>query len=237
MKKLFVLFPLVLILAACGAESDVKKAVIATLIDPDSVKFGETTLIGEDAACITVNAKNTMGGYTGNKELYLRKMNNAWIVGNTSDVSHEDCVEAAKKVLADEKKDDKEHSRQSSKDEPKILKLGTYTANLQHEDGDQYIQTDIRLKVNSNDIEEKIMEHQPEIQSKINALLASKKASEISTPEGKVQLSNDIKAQVEFVLGIRKIDPTTIASASSIAADSVVNSGLGDVLFTSFIIQ
>lgn len=101
MKKIFVLVPLVLMLAACGEESDVKKAVSATLIDPDSAKYGEFTKVGDNGACITVNAKNRLGGYTGNSEAFLIKIKDHWIVAsNNRETSHETCVKIFSKSIA-----------------------------------------------------------------------------------------------------------------------------------------
>jgi hypothetical protein len=48
-----------------GQDSGAEKAVLASLRDPDSAKFGKFTLVGQDRACLTVNARNSVGGYTG----------------------------------------------------------------------------------------------------------------------------------------------------------------------------
>ncbi len=134
----------------------------------------------------------------------------------------------------------------SSSEDPKFVDLGTFTANLQPEDGDRMLQATISVKVKGGDVAGKVAERKPEILHRINVVLQSKKPSEIATPLGKVQLENDIKAQIEFVLGIRKIDPAAISAASSVAgisaassvvADSVVNSDVMDILFTSIIVQ
>ncbi|WP_152555818.1 membrane lipoprotein lipid attachment site-containing protein [Ferriphaselus sp. R-1] len=75
MKKSFVLLSFVLMLAACSAESDAPNAVRAVLSYPDSAEFGEFTLISNDAACITLNAKNASGEYIGDMEAFLLKGN------------------------------------------------------------------------------------------------------------------------------------------------------------------
>lgn len=60
---------LALLLEACGDESDIQNAVRARLKDPDSAKFGTYQTFksakGETFACIEINAKNSMGGYSG----------------------------------------------------------------------------------------------------------------------------------------------------------------------------
>lgn len=70
-------------LAGCGNSdvSAIKAAVKERLIDPDSVKFGNTR-IGEAGveACIEYNAKNRMGGYGGQKVAYASKSPDGWKV-------------------------------------------------------------------------------------------------------------------------------------------------------------
>lgn len=82
-----------LLLAGCGgSESEAKKAVLENLKDPDSAKFGKFTQVGEDRACMTVNAKNSMGGYTGDQQAFLNKVDGRWET-YFMDVSHEWCIE------------------------------------------------------------------------------------------------------------------------------------------------
>lgn len=73
------LLPAVLVLlAACDSailDDPMKKAVRETLKDPDSAKFGEKFVI-ENRACISVNAKNSYGGYTGATNAHLKKLSN-----------------------------------------------------------------------------------------------------------------------------------------------------------------
>lgn len=85
-----------LLLAACGGnEAEAQKAVLAGLKDPDSAKFGKFTLVSENLACLTVNAKNSMGGYTGDKEAFLKKVGGKWELAQlsfTDGISHDRCV-------------------------------------------------------------------------------------------------------------------------------------------------
>lgn len=103
MKHWKVVFAIVcgLIVAACGEESAAQKAVRASLKDPDSAKFGKFTS-GKDKngkfyACVTVNAKNSMGGYVGDKQASLFQSNGEWEVLGINNMSHEQCVEFATK--------------------------------------------------------------------------------------------------------------------------------------------
>ncbi len=82
-----------LLLAACGGnEAEAKKAVLENLKDPDSAKFGKFTQINEELACMTVNAKNSMGGYTGDKQAFLKKEKGKWEVYSIKDISHDLCI-------------------------------------------------------------------------------------------------------------------------------------------------
>ncbi len=90
-----------LLLVACGGdESAAKKAVLGNLKDPDSAKFGKFSLAGAKGACLTVNAKNSMGGYTGDQQAYLLKDGEkGWIViAIDKDLSHEKCIEVLSKA-------------------------------------------------------------------------------------------------------------------------------------------
>ncbi len=89
----------------------------------------------------------------------------------------------------------------------KYVELGTFTANLLHEEGDRYLQVAISLKLTKPELDEKIKASSPEIMHRINMLLQSKSPSELASLKGKQRLAEDIKAQVEFVLGIRKTEP------------------------------
>jgi len=119
--------------------------------------------------------------------------------------------------------------------------LGTFTANLIQEEGDRYLQTAISLKLTKPELVEKIKASNPEILHRVNMLLQSKRPSELSTFEGKQMLADQIKAQVEYVLGLRKAAPTIStepAASDAVATDTpAVKTDIAEVLFTSFIIQ
>lgn len=124
---------------------------------------------------------------------------------------------------------------------PKFVEIGTFTANLIHEEGDRYLQVAITLKLSKPELEEKVKASNPEIQHRINMLLQSKRPSELATPEGKEKLAADIKGNVEYVLGLRKSLPVTHAAPAEgeapHAAETPSKKGVAEVLFTSFIIQ
>lgn len=133
---------------------------------------------------------------------------------------------------------------------PKFVELGTFTANLVREESDRYLQATISVKLTKPELEEKVKERNPEILHRINMVLQSKRPSELATIEGKDNLAKEIKAQVEYVLGLRKSAPpirTSPAPDAEAGQDahaapehkevSRSKPGVADIFFTSFIIQ
>jgi flagellar protein FliL len=139
--------------------------------------------------------------------------------------------------------------------EAKFVPLGeNFTVNLQREEGDQYLQAGITLKILEPELEEKIKTAMPEIRSKLLFVLSSKRPSELQTQEGKKQLIAEIIVEVDSVLGLASAPVHAAAAASApasapVAADAASapaahqeaaapkTKGVVDVLFTSFIIQ
>lgn len=126
------------------------------------------------------------------------------------------------------------------------VELGTFTANLIREEGERYLQTAISLKLSKSGLEEKIKTSRPEIMHRVNMLLQSKSPSSLANNEGRELLAKEIKAQIEYVLGLRKVAPVIgNASTESVQGESApakteipkIKSDLAEVLFTSFIIQ
>ena len=124
---------------------------------------------------------------------------------------------------------------------PIYVPLGTFTANLIHEDADRYLQVAISIKVSKPELEEKLKQTNPEILHFVNMLLQNKRPSELSTAEGKEKLASDIKSVIERVLGLVKPTPVNNATQPSATTASTepkpVKTGIEAVLFTSFIIQ
>lgn len=144
---------------------------------------------------------------------------------------------------------------------PKFIKLETFTVNLRHGEGEEgrILQTVINLEVHDAELEEKIKLLMPKIYNNILILLSKKWVPELSTVEGKQQLTREIKAEIEIVLGLRaapasiptpamhenapgaetasQVAPAEPASAPAFTAAHDGDSGIVDVLFTSFIIQ
>jgi len=116
----------------------------------------------------------------------------------------------------------KEHSKKKKKEEPppEYLAIEPFTVNLQPENGDQYLQVAFTLQVDGPEQAETIKTNMAKVRSRVLLLLSGKKASEISTVEGKQQLAGEILAVVK--------EPF---------AEHGDEQEVSDVLFTSFIIQ
>jgi len=118
----------------------------------------------------------------------------------------------------------KEHSssKKKKKDEapPEYVNIEPFTVNLQPEHGDQYLQVAFTLQVEGPEQVELIKANMAKVRSRVLLLLSGKKASEISTVEGKQQLAGEILAAVNEPF-VPRGDEQEVT----------------DVLFTSFIIQ
>lgn len=83
MSKLhYILAACAICLALSGCDSNkngAEAAVLEDLKDPDSARFGEFYFNDETKkGCLTVNAKNSMGGYTGDEQAFIVKEDNKW---------------------------------------------------------------------------------------------------------------------------------------------------------------
>lgn len=96
----------------------------------------------------------------------------------------------------------------------------SFTVNLQPEDGDQYLQVQFTLQVQGPEQVALVKDNMAKVRSRVLLLLSGKKASEISTVEGKQQLAAEIKAVVQQPF-----------------EEDGDEQDVSDVLFTSFIIQ
>jgi flagellar FliL protein len=120
-------------------------------------------------------------------------------------------------------KDDSPHGKQEHKvvkaGKPEYVAVEPFTVNLQPENGDQYLQVQFTLQVPSPEQAEIFKDNMAQVRSRVLLLLSGKKASEISTVDGKRQLAGEILATLK--------QPFTGSEPQDVT----------DVLFTSFIIQ
>lgn len=125
-------------------------------------------------------------------------------------------------------KGDGDHEEAPAKSKQKSAKLGPptyvtlepFTVNLQQENGEQYLQVAVTVQVGGLEDSENIKNNMAKVRSRVLLLLSSKRASEINTPEGKQQLSQEILEQIKEPFDRRGPEQDVI-----------------EVLFTSFIIQ
>lgn len=112
-------------------------------------------------------------------------------------------------------------SKQARAEEPPVyVPLEKFVVNLQPEDGEQYLQIQFTLQVPTLEQVELIKANMPKVQSRVLLLLSAKRASELTTPEGKQQLSKEL-----------------IASINEPFAEKGEPQKVSDVLYTNFIIQ
>lgn len=103
---------------------------------------------------------------------------------------------------------------------PVFLQMEPFTVNLQPENGEQYLQVAFTLQVADQSQVDYLKMYMPLLRSRILLLLASRKASEIGTAEGKQKLQTDILAEVT-----KPFVPNAPPQSAS------------GVFFTSFVIQ
>jgi len=104
---------------------------------------------------------------------------------------------------------------------PVFIVVEPFTVNLMPSDtGEQYLQVALTLQVADQAQVDRIKLYMPQVRSRLLMLLSSKKASEISSVEGKKKLSEEIIAQVAQPF-LPDGDPQQVS----------------DVFFTSFVIQ
>ena len=105
-------------------------------------------------------------------------------------------------------------------EKPEFVVLEQFTVNLQPEGGDQYLQIAMTLQVSSVEQVELIKMNMARVRDRVLLLLSSKKASELTTSDGKRLLAKEI-----------------IAVVNQPFAEKEKVQEVRDVLFTSFIIQ
>jgi hypothetical protein len=82
-------------LMGCSDSTAAKDAVLETLIDPESARFGEISFSRSGKlACVEVNAKNRMGGYTGDNQVVVAELDDGkWaVVDEAEEMSHDSCI-------------------------------------------------------------------------------------------------------------------------------------------------
>lgn len=126
---------------------------------------------------------------------------------------------------------------------PVFVKLEPFTVKLQAEQQEAYLQATPELRVFDAPVGDRVKQYMPEIRHKVLLLISGKKASELGTPQGVQQLSNEIRSEINLIIDGPKVMPKVKGKAAAPAAPSDPNAPPGPedsvqaVLFTSFIIQ
>jgi flagellar FliL protein len=100
------------------------------------------------------------------------------------------------------------------------VQFETFTVNLLPDPDDKFLQLDLTMEVKGAELAEKMKAQMPVLRNRVLLLLTSKKASDISTPEGKAQLSEELLVELKKPLAAHG-KPLKVTQ----------------VLFTSFVIQ
>ena len=102
---------------------------------------------------------------------------------------------------------------------PAFLAFETFTVNLLPDPDEKFLQLDLTVEVKDAALADKMKAHMPALRNRVLMLLTSKKASDISTPEGKTALSAELLEELKKPFSGKK--PLKVKQ----------------VLFTSFVIQ
>ena len=136
----------------------------------------------------------------------------------------EDGDDVAEETAKPKKKDKKAEAAA-----PIFINLETFTVNLIPETGDQYLQVVLALELEDATVDAALKSQMPKVRNNIMLLLSSKKASELLPKEGKENLAEVLKDEINGILE----PPKKNKKGEKVSADGPVKS----VLFTSFIIQ
>lgn len=118
---------------------------------------------------------------------------------------------------------------------PVFMPLEPFTVNLQPENGEQFLQVVASLRVIDAPVGEKVKSFMPQIRHEILSLLAGKKASEITTPDGREELATEMKDIMNEVLGWEP--PPKKKSKKKGGEESEEAGPVVAVFFTQFIVQ
>jgi flagellar FliL protein len=154
---------------------------------------------------------------------------------------------AAAALLVAKKGGDAGHEQAAthSRTPPVFVNLEPFTVNLQTESGEQYLQAVATLRLADKGVEDNIKTYMPEMRHRILLILSGKKASEISSPEGRELLANEIRTRANEILTGTADHNQDVSAAAKGAEKGVAPTAhaaskddpIQGVLFTSFIVQ
>ena len=110
---------------------------------------------------------------------------------------------------------------------PVFAPLETFTVNLAGEEGSQFLQVGLTLRLVDEPAVAALKLHMPEVRDRILLLLSAKKASDLLTLEGKRKLTTEIQAAVNAILvpgSAQKAAAPAAAPAAPAAASPAASS-------------
>ena len=112
-------------------------------------------------------------------------------------------------------------AQQLERQTPIFVKIDPFTVNLADDNfGSRLLYTGISLKVSGDESRDILLEHMPQVRSRLLMLFSGKQADELVTPEGK-----------------RRLNDAVLAVLSEPLTEPQPPLQIEDVLFTEFIVQ
>lgn len=184
-------------LTSCSDNSEIKKAVASHLKDPDSARFGEISTVkmqekdiegkNIEIACVTVNAKNSFGGYGGDHQALVVKTIHGWETdGEPSKVSHKDCVE-----------------RLTNRAQRPLGELEPFIVSLADTDATHYLQLSIGVTLDNESNRQSLNQLEPLIRNNVTLYLSMQKSDGLSTDDGKIRLRDGVRDEINSILKSR----------------------------------
>ncbi|MDO6387981.1 MULTISPECIES: flagellar basal body-associated protein FliL [unclassified Uliginosibacterium] len=118
---------------------------------------------------------------------------------------------------------------------PVFMPLEPFTVNLQPENGEQFLQVVASVRVIDAHVGDTVKSFMPQIRHEILSLLSGKKASEITTPDGREELALEMKDIMNEVLGWEP--PPKKKGKKKKGAEEEEVGPVVSVFFTQFIVQ
>jgi flagellar FliL protein len=117
---------------------------------------------------------------------------------------------------------------------PVFLPLEPFTVNLQPENGEQFLQVVASLRVIDAHVGDKVKDYMPQIRHEILSLLSGKKPSEITSPEGREELADEMKEIINMIMGF---ETPPVPKKKKKNAEPPPVGPVVSVFFTQFIVQ
>lgn len=115
---------------------------------------------------------------------------------------------------------------------PVYVNLDAFTVNLQGDGSEQFLQVVATLQVADEKVAELLKQYMPQIRHEYLALMSGKKASDVTTQDGRLDLAEEMKEVANEILGYEPPPKKRRKNSEPDMAGPVVG-----VFFTQFIVQ